>query len=91
MRNFITIKNEKERKTFLNYCKKHNTKLINGTKVFINGEPFDIFKECSFQIFFNDRFDNLTYSIGTTYAQTCYDYNEVKFNDFFGNKSLELE
>lgn len=90
MRNFITIKNEKERKIFLDYCKNHNVKLINGTKVI--DEPFHIFDKWGFQIFFNERFDHLTYSTGTIFAQYSGGYNEVKFNDFFKvSNTLELE
>lgn len=90
MRNFITIKNEKERKIFLDYCKKHNTKLCNGTEI-INSELLPpIFKKGRFQIFFNDRFDHLTYSTGTIFAQYSGGYNEVKFNDFFRNY-LDIE
>ena len=91
MRNFITIKNEKERKIFLDYCKKHNTKLIGGTKV-IDGKPFHIFEKACFQIFFqNDCFDRLTYSTGTKYAQYSGGYNEIKFNDFFRVNYLDIE
>jgi len=90
MRNFITIKNEKERKIFLNYCKKNNIRLLNGTKVI---EKIAMFKKSGFQIFFeNDCFNYLTYANSTTYAQYSGCYNEVKFIDFFKkNNIMEIE
>lgn len=90
MRNFITIRNEKERKIFLDYCKKHNIKLISGTEIFINMELFPMFKKAGFQIFFGEHFDYLTYSTGTT--KYNYGYNEMKFNDVFKiSNIMELE
>ena len=93
MRNFITIRNEKERKIFLDYCEKHDVKLLNETKPFRNGRKVLPFQKTGFQIFFGEYFDYLTYSRGTTYAQKhSDDYNEVKFNDFFKiSNIMELE
>lgn len=51
MRNFITIRNEKERKIFINYCKKHNIKLISGTEIFINMELFQYLRKLDFKSF----------------------------------------
>ena len=92
MRNFITIKNENERKIFLNYCKKHNTVLASGNR--ITEKITSVFSRPGFQIFFEDGcFDYLTFVHSTIYAQVNSDgyYNEIKFKDFFGSKSLELE
>ena len=92
MRNFITIRNEKERKIFLDYCEKHDVKLLNKARPFRNGRTFFPFQKTGFQIFFGERFDYLTYSTGTTYAQKHSGYNEIKFNEVFKvSNTLELE
>jgi len=91
MRNFITIKNENERKIFLNYCKKHNVVLFTGTRI---TETFPVFSKSGFQIFFEDDcFDYLTYARSTLYAQYSGNgnYNEIKFKDFFKINVMEIE
>ena len=90
MRNFITIKNENERKIFLNYCKKNNVVLSSGIKIGTKTEK-NVFSKPGFQIFFEDYYFNyLTFAHSTSYAQVNSDgyYNEVKFYDFFGSKKV---
>lgn len=85
--NFITIKTEKERKIFLNYCKDNNIKFCNGRKIL--KDEF-IFREPGFQVFYRDVFNYISYCSGIDYGLKCH-YNEVKFNNVFGSKSLEIE
>lgn len=89
MTKFITIKTEKERKIFLNYCEKNNIKFCSGRKILLNESYF---RKPGFQVFFySSTFNYISYCIGTTYGQKC-NYNEVKFDDVFGrSKGLELE
>lgn len=86
--NFISVKTEKERKIFLNYCEKNNIKFCSGRKILLNESNF---REPGFQVFYNSIFNYISFCSGTTYGQKC-NYNEVKFNDFFKiNNTLELE